>query len=409
MNVTAAGLGVLGYLGLNILTKSTYSRTLQGDGKTETVKGTDALKHREIVDEDEVTLFKTGVSDAVEDTKAKLSQDPHWGKTICMSNGTLTIDNVEALPEPLRKGLFSKNADYATVSRINVICDEKAGIAVPRIAIKIDYDKDVLNVYSPDGKAKEFDLLMCGGVPGENRPGHEFFFGNAKEMNMFAYIGRPSLATLGLVGMARNWPILAKVFGKVSAVVKAYVAEEFDKGVFGVTYFSLGPFACGEGIVKYSLQPKTGQHLLGKFLSVPTYIQGQKDGFVQWQKSNQDAEFDLMVQVATQDCIPEPKRGQHSKNAMATEMCDLHWDESKSPYVRVGTFKVKGAARDLCQDYQDFCPLQFNAWNTDKENRPLGQLFRMRRLVHENHAQWRVQHQYNRTPNAMVGKCPFAR
>lgn len=370
------------------------------------MKGTNALKHREIVDKDETSLFKTGVTDAVEDTKAKLSQDPHWGKTICMNQGSLTIDNVEALPEPLRKGLFSKNAQYSTVSRVNVVCDEKAGFAVPRIAIKIDYDKDVLNVYSDSGKAKEFDLLMCGGCPGENSPGHEFFFGNAAEMNMFAYLGRPSLATLGLVGMVRNWPILFGVLKSLKAAVQAFIAESFDKGAYEVNYFGLGPFACGEGIIKYHLRPKAGQNPLNKTLDIPSYIQGIKDGFSEWQKSGSDAEFDLMVQVATEDCISG--NGSCSKNAMATELCNLHWDEAKSPYVRVGTFKVKAGARDLCQDYQDFCPLQFNAWNTDEANRPLGQVFRMRRLVHGNHAQWRVQHQFNRTPNAMVGKCPFA-
>jgi hypothetical protein len=77
--------------------------------------------------------------------------------------------------------------------------------------------------------------------------------------------------------------------------------------------------------------------------------------------------------------------------------------------VNVGTLTfAASAARDLTGQFP-WSPLEFNAWNTLPEMRPLGQLFRARKHVHKAHAEVRLQHIYDAAPGAMVDKAPFAR
>jgi hypothetical protein len=90
---------------------------------------------------------------------------------------------------------------------------------------------------------------------------------------------------------------------------------------------------------------------------------------------------------------------------MAAEYCDLHWDEAVAPYIPVGTLTL--FADPVINSDATAGAIQFNAWNTLPEMRPLGQLFRMRRDVHRAHSDVRVSHLYGGTPGAMTGKCPF--
>jgi hypothetical protein len=92
---------------------------------------------------------------------------------------------------------------------------------------------------------------------------------------------------------------------------------------------------------------------------------------------------------------------------MTAEYCDLQWDESKSPYLPVGTLTFSAAAQhDLSQRFP-WSPLQFNAWNTLPAMRPLGQIFRARKYVHKAHAEARLEHIYDAEPGAMVDQAPF--
>jgi hypothetical protein len=92
---------------------------------------------------------------------------------------------------------------------------------------------------------------------------------------------------------------------------------------------------------------------------------------------------------------------------MAAEYCDLPWDETKSPYVPVGTLTFPATAQSDLSRAFPWSPLQFNAWNTLPAMRPLGQLFRARKHVHKAHAEVQLEHVYGATPGAMVDKAPF--
>jgi hypothetical protein len=125
-----------------------------------------------------------------------------------------------------------------------------------------------------------------------------------------------------------------------------------------------------------------------------------------WIEAGEDAEFTLGIQLATPDCIPEPGPEDPPKGVMTAEYCDILWDETRSPYIDVGTLTLKADASINTPEM--WGELQFNAWNTLPSMRPLGQLFRIRKHAHTVHSNVRVSHIYGGTPGEMVGKCPFS-
>ena len=140
---------------------------------------------------------------------------------------------------------------------------------------------------------------------------------------------------------------------------------------------------------------------LGKDPTVP-----HKEAMTDWLAEGREASFDLCVQLAREDAIADPKEGDPPKGVMVAEYCDLEWDETASPYVKVGRLTLTADA-ELSETF-NWSPLQFNAWNTLPQMRPLGQLFRVRKHVHRAHNNARLTHIYDAKPGAMVDKCPFA-
>lgn len=125
-----------------------------------------------------------------------------------------------------------------------------------------------------------------------------------------------------------------------------------------------------------------------------------------WLEAGEDAEFVLGIQLATPDCIPEPGDGDPPKGVMAAKYCDIQWDETKSPFIDVGSLTLKADASLNTPEMRG--SLQFNAWNTLPSMKPLGQLFRLRKHAHAAHSNVRVSHIFGETPGAMTGRCPFS-
>ncbi len=176
-------------------------------------------------------------------------------------------------------------------------------------------------------------------------------------------------------------------------------------GWAGKPYFSSGPYALGEGAMKFCLKPTQSHELAEVINKVDNPFALLKQAMDSWIKNGNNAEFDLCVQLATPDCIPEPRSDDPPKSVMAAEYCDLDWDENVSPYIKVG--KLTLFANDALEKKILWSSLQFNAWNSLPEMRPLGQLFRIRKYAHAAHSNARVEHIFNETPGAMVDKCPF--
>lgn len=402
------------YILYGLLVRSPYQRQFSGDFPAdEVIDG--YLRPREIVDPIEEEMSQRISAAFAADTKRLKKgagvddpsfHEPHWGHTTGLLQGELVIDDVDALPEQFRVGLFEKNASYPVVSRPNFTKDPDLKFAVSRMAVKLKYHEPVPNVYAKDGKANELDLLFAEGVMETNGSGRQFFARDAYQLDMAKTLKPFSIATLKTLSNWRNIGIFLKVLGTVGKLMKPIRKEpSVSSGWAGKPYFSSGPYLLGEGAMKFSLIPNQQHPIspvdLGKDPTLP-----HSDAMDVWLKEGNDVSFDLCIQLATPECVAEPQVGDPPKAVMVAEYCDLAWDEAKSPYVKVGQLSLK--ADSLLNEQFAWSPLQFNAWNTLPEMRPLGQLFRIRKHVHKAHSNVRLEHIYDAEPGAMVDKCPFA-
>lgn len=395
--------------------QSPYVRPLSG-GTDRLVDG--YLVPEEVVDPDEDEIARRVVAGFEGDSLRRPAgaaladptfHEPHWGHTTGFLQATLEIDDIAALPEPFRVGLFATERSYPAVVRVNYVLDPDLKLMIGRMSIKIEYPEPVPNVYAEGGTADELDLLLIEGSFEENGAGRQFFARSARDLDMAVSMKPPSLATLKTVA---NWRSLARFIGILGTVRKIMAplkkGPNSSSGWAGKPYFSCGPFALGPGAMKFGLTPRQEHAIAPIDLDRRDPTGPQKAAMEAWKEAGQDAEFDLRIQIATPDCLPEPGPGDPSRSVMAAEHCDVLWDEKKAPYVRVGKLTVSAAPEaDLDQRF-DWVPLQFNAWNTLPEMRPLGQLFRLRRHVHKAHSEARIRHLHGGTPGEMVGKCPFA-
>ncbi|MEP1207473.1 MAG: hypothetical protein ABJM29_15975 [Rhizobiaceae bacterium] len=402
------------YILYGLVVRSPYQRQFAADlPADEVIDG--YLKPREIIDDSEEAMAKR-ISAAFSADTERLKKgagiddpafhEPHWGHTTGLLQGDLVIDSVEALPERFRVGLFAQNASYPAVCRPNFTKDPDLKFAVNRMAVKLSYPTAVPNVYAKDGEAMELDLLLAEGVMEENGSGRQFFARDAHQLDLAKTLKPPSMATLKTLSNWRNLGIFANVLKTVGQLMKPIQQPPANtSGWAGKPYFSSGPYLLGDGAMKFSLMPNQAHKVAAIDLSKDPTIP-HKQAMDSWLAEGQEASFDLCVQLATPDCIAEPKLGDPPKAVMAAEYCDLAWDETKAPYVKVGQLTLKADA-GLAEQFA-WSPLQFNAWNTLPEMRPLGQLFRIRKHVHKAHSNTRVEHIYGEKPGAMVGKCPFA-
>lgn len=376
------------------------------------------IRPREIHDPDEAAVFQRVTAAFVDDTRALPAgagrddpsgfHEPHWGHTTGLLRGTLSIDAIEALPESFRVGLFERNASYPAIARPNYVRDRKLRLLLARIAIKLAYPEPVPNVDAAGGEAKELDLLLVEGSPEVNGPGHVFFTRDARTLAMLATLMPPSRESARTLLDPRNWPILAR-FARDLRRATAYTNRPpaTTTGWAGKAYFSLGPFALGDGAMKFCIRPRQSHRIQPADAGEGDPVQRQRAAMETWVAAGEDAVFDLCVQLATPACIPEPGRDDPPKDVMAAEYCDLQWDEAASPYVRVGTLTFPATAEaDLSREFP-WSPLQFNAWNTLPSMAPLGQTFRARLHAHKAHAEARLEHIYGTEPGAMVDRAPF--
>jgi len=373
------------------------------------------LSPREIVDPDEDAIAKR-VSDAFTAQTRKHQKnigkddpafhEPHWGHTNGILHGTLSIDRTENLPKAFRVGLFAEDRAYAVVARSGMAVDRDIGFAINRLAVKLKYPEAVPNVYASDGKASELDLLLVAGTSETNAPDHTFFVRDARQMNVAAGLKPPSLETLRTLANWRNVALLLGVRGRVKKLMATYRRPpESTKGWAGKPYYSLGPFALGDGAMKFRLVPETRHDVAENDPLRRDVTAVYKDNMDAWIEAGEDAKFRLGIQLATPDCIPDPTADDPPKAVMAAEYCDLQWDETVSPYIDVGTLTLKADAS--MNTAEMWGKLQFNAWNTLRSMRPLGQLFRLREHAHAAHSNTRVAHIYGNKPGELVGKCPF--
>lgn len=374
------------------------------------------LVPREVVDPDEESLFKEAAASVAAHTLAlkknagrddEMFHEPHWGHTSAMLRGTLKIDKTENLPEPFRVGLFAKESSYPAVARVGIAKDPDLGLTATRLAIKLDYPGPVPNAYAPSGEANELDLLFVASNAGSDGAEHTFFVRDGRQLAVGVSLKPPSLKTIKALANWRNIAMLLDIRRRVAKLMTpTRKAPGNQKGWAGESYYSFGPFALGDGAMKFCLLPAKPHRVAEHDRTKVDFAAFSKAIMDDWLASGDEAEFTLAVQLATPDCIPEPGPDDPPKAVMAAEYCDLPWDETVSPYIEVGSLTL--STDTSVNTPEVWGQMQFNAWNTLPSMRPLGQLFRMRKHVHAAHSNVRVSHLYGGKPGEMVGKCPFS-
>ena len=369
----------------------------------------------EVVDADEQSVIDALVEATVSDTRARPQgagkrdrdyHEPHWGHTTGMLQGTLEIDGVDALPERFRVGLFAAANTYPVVARPNFFHDPQAKLGASRLAMKLRYPTPVPNVYAESGQASELDLLFAEGEAKVNGSFHAFPLRDARQMLMFTKLAPPSATTLALMLDPRNWGMIGAA-GKIAGLVSGFFPKTSGRrqGWSGKHYFALGPFRLGDGAMKLALRPLQDHSI--DSLNLDGAAMGQRAAMEAWMAAGADARFELCVQLATEASIPAPGPNDPPKEVMVAEYCDLHWDETISPFIRVGELRFPCDQREFDSQYP-WSPLQFNAWNTLPSMEPLGQLFRARRSVHKGHCEVRLKHLYEAELGAHVDNAPYA-
>ncbi len=374
------------------------------------------LVPREVTDPDEESLFKAAAASVAAHTLAlrknaarddETFHEPHWGHTSAMLRGTLEINRIGNLPPQFRVGLFAQQRSYPVVARAGIAKDPDLGLAAARLALKLEYPEPVPNVYAAKGEANELDLLLVSSNAGDNGADHSFFIRDGRQLAVGVSLKPPSLKTLRVLANWRNIAMLLDARRRVATLAEPLrKAPANQNGWAGEPYFSFGPFALGDGAMKFCLRPVKPHRVAKHDRTKIDFAAFNKANMDDWLASGEEAEFTLAVQLATPDCIPEPGPDDPPKAVMTAEYCDLAWDEVASPYVDVGTLRI--STDTSINTPAVWGHMQFNAWNTLSSMRPLGQLFRMRKHVHAAHSNVRVSHLYGGAPGEMAGKCPFA-
>jgi hypothetical protein len=217
-------------------------------------------------------------------------------------------------------GLFAQKATYPIVGRPQLVHDRDAGTAGGRFSLKLKYPTPVPNAYAASGEAHELDLLFGRGSPATNGQGHAFFFRDTAEMALLTRLKPASLQTLGVVLNPRNWSALGRVLKRLKAHVDySKSVEGRSSGWAGIHYFSMGPFALGDGAMKLCLRPRQTHPITPVDGKTGEPTKAAREALQAWIAAGQDAVFDLGVQLATPACIPAPTPGGPSKSVMAAE------------------------------------------------------------------------------------------
>jgi len=287
------------------------------------------LVAKEFFDVDEEELFKRIAAAFARDTydlnassglNQSEFQDPHWGHTTGYVHGTLKIDNVSALPEKFQLGLFGQDRDYPVIGRPNFLYNEDPRIAISRLSIKLKYPEAVPNVYAESGTANELDLLLSEGLRQNlhgDQDGQGFFFRDARQMSMLQDMDSGMNKKLSVLLNSVSGRVLVKwknIFEQNTD--NLYVPQQSNRGWFEKHYFSAGPYALGNGAMKFTLKPMVEPTSISSEPIAKNPAIDQKNSLLEWLKAGEKAVFELCVQIATSDSIPKPQDGEQTLPGM---------------------------------------------------------------------------------------------
>lgn len=276
---------------------------------------------------------------------------------------------VANLPEPLRKGIFARSGVFPAWIRFSngngTPHDDHSGDG-RGMAIKLT-GVDGPKILADERDAKTQDFVMI------NYP--VFFVRNAADYVKFT--------ELTAVNKANEFFAAHPHEAQVSAAITAQNVHS----VFEQRYFSMTPYMLGNQYVKFSAIPVACGDEAPIEASSSALPAGNanylRSGMVDWLKEK-DACFHFAVQPQTDAA------------AMPIEDPTVEWDEGAAPFIHVATVRIPKQTFDSpAQDA--FCEdLSYTPWHSLAENRPVGGINRVRKVVYEEIS--KLRHRLNNAP-----------
>jgi hypothetical protein len=302
--------------------------------------------------------YSSGVRPAIRDAHAK-------------GHGCVKAEFVveKNIPSKLRKGVFAAPRTYPAWIRFSngsgTPDDDHAGDG-RGMAIKL-MGVDGEKILADEADAKTQDFVMI------NYP--VFFVRNVADYMTFTGLSVAGKSDQFYASHPREK-------GIVDAIKSRSVGDVFDE-----RYFSMSAYMLGDQYIKFAARPvncASGQALAESTTAGPngnpTYL---RDGMVTW-LNQKDACFKFAVQPQTAAAL------------QPVEDPTVVWDEAKAPFFHVATIRIPKQAFNS-EAQQTFCEnLSFTPWHSLPENRPVGGINRLRKVIYE--AISKLRHDLNKAP-----------
>lgn len=208
-----------------------------------------------------------------------------------------------------------------------------------------------------------------------------FVLANNDAMRLFMASNQGKLAKT-LVGDPGKYVPMAK---QMSAFFADMAKLSAHTHVLSKSYYSMTPYKCGPGFVKYALRPRQQVPFVSDDINVNM-------ASVRTLLAKQDHEFDFCIQVA-RDPVAHP-----------IEDASVKWDEDISPYVPIGTLRFPAQDTSVFQPIQNV--MKFHSLETLPEHAALGTINHIRSYLYSRIMPVRIGH-VNGKPDGEPAKCPF--
>ncbi len=304
-------------------------------------------REAEVILDDTLQLL---IKDSVGDDYVRRDAHP---KTHACVRAKMKIDP-SLLPRANQKGIFEKAASYDSWIRFSNGANNGEA--------KHDLDSDVRGM-----------AIKLMNVPGTPTGTHDFLLANMKEF--FSKDGADYTdlvktasqgSTFDFIRFAATHPISAQRLLAARIKMAHPLQQDFHSAV---------PFKLGTHSVRYHALPCETRRdpLPGK--DAPRDFLRQRLGETLASKGSCFTFYVQLNQNPTVQIVEDPRKS---------------WDEKTSPLIKVADLEIQRQSDVTSKDLVNFCEnARFNPWHAHPDNRPLGQINRIRALVYREISKYR--------------------
>ena len=279
-------------------------------------------------------------------------RDAHPKHHACV-RATVKI-NPALLPKANQKGLFEKVSQYDAWIRFSN--GSANGEAKP------DLDKDVRGM-----------AIKLMNVPGTPTGTHDFLLANMKEF--FSKNGDDYADLVKTASKGNGWDLAVFAITHPVSAQRLYKARIQMGNPVKQDYHSAVPFKLGTHSVRYHALPcDAAQDAIPGKDAHRDYLRQRLHQTVS-QKNSCYRFYVQLNQNPSKQVVEDPR---------------LEWDEKKSPLIKVADIEIPKQTDVTSSELVAFCEnTRFNPWHAKAENRPLGQINRIRALVYREISRYR--------------------